>query len=99
MICEHKRESRSAAPQLRLRLQLQLQPRPRCRCPESSWPAWLPPAPSLLLHDAPLRRLYLPRRALSALRQSVEPLLTSVECLPPHSFTHDSLQTALQPGV
>lgn len=63
---------------------VRLQPRPRCH----RWvPAWraagsVPGSPCGV-------------SGLTLGRQSVEPLLTSVECLPPHSFTHDSLQQPL----
>lgn len=80
MICEHKRESRSAPAST---------PLPSLgTCLESSW-LWLcagfPPFAAPVLGVS----------GLTLGRQSVEPLLTSVECLPPHSFTHDSLQQPL----
>lgn len=81
MICEHKRESRSAPASTPL-------PLPSLgTCLESSWlcagfPCMAPPLAAPLLGVS----------GLTLGRQSVEPLLTSVECLPPHSFTHDSLQ-------
>lgn len=65
---------------------VRLQPRPRCRC--HRWvPAWRA-AGSVTGSPCGVSGLTLGR-------QSVEPLLTSVECLPPHSFTHDSLQQPL----
>lgn len=101
MICEHKRESRSTASS-------SLDPvAAPGTCPESSWPASLP---SPISHPPSTRRhwatasVFTTTRSLCALRpsrgrQSVEPLLTSVECLPPHSFTHDSRQTPPELGV
>lgn len=88
MICEHKRESRSTASS-------SLDPvAAPGTCPESSWLASLPSPSSTRLHWA-TASVFTTTRSLCALRpsrgrQSVEPLLTSVECLPPHSFTHDS---------
>lgn len=101
MICEHKRESRSTASS-------SLDPvAAPGTCPESSWLASLPSPishpPSTRLHWA-TASVFTTTRSLCALRpsrgrQSVEPLLTSVECLPPHSFTHDSRQTPPELGV